>query len=149
VISSRENLSSPVPAVRFVRRARRLRAEFAGRPGRLHRALRELSETGAPVSAPPAPEDQFAALVAEALSEGVLRYSSRLLLIRRALAMGINRFQANLIIASVQHQWQARPAPRRAAAMRSAWRLPLVTPLTAVVLIEAAVVAAAWWLLAG
>jgi len=134
--------------VTFVRRARRLRAEFSRQPGRLHRALRELSEAGAPVSAPPASEDQFAAMVAEALSEGVLRYSSRLLLIRRAMALGIDRFQANLIIASVQHQWQARPAPHRAAAVRSAWRLPLVTPLTAVLLIEAAVVAAAWWLLA-
>jgi hypothetical protein len=47
---------------------------------------------------------RFAQVVAERVSEGVLRYSARLQLLAMADGLGIARFQANLVIAAVQHE---------------------------------------------
>lgn len=53
----------------------------------------------------PASSRKFAQAVAEELKQGVLRFSSRQQLLSTAEQMGISRFQANLIIAALQHQF--------------------------------------------
>ena len=53
----------------------------------------------------------FAALVRESMDGPVLRYAHRTRLLRAAERSGIGRFEANLIIAAVQHEAGAnRPA---------------------------------------
>jgi hypothetical protein len=134
----------------YARKARRLRATLKDQPARLHRALRDLQP--APL-AEPLPRamsnaEQFAEVVRQLLHNeaGLLRYSARLKLLRGAQRMGIDRFEANLIIAAVQQQssWQ-RPAP---AVSRPRRDLGLVVSLaaTALVAIEGMVVLAAWWI---
>ncbi|HSU65433.1 MAG TPA: hypothetical protein VLJ39_01050 [Tepidisphaeraceae bacterium] len=48
--------------------------------------------------------NQFATLVAAELQSGLLPYSRRAELLRWAQSRKVNRFDANLVIASVQHQ---------------------------------------------
>src|SRR2546423_13838886 len=58
---------------------------------------------------PSTPDRSFRDFVERTLSglrEGVLRYSHRLAMLKEAGARGIGRFEANLIIASVQHRLQ-------------------------------------------
>ncbi len=52
------------------------------------------------------PATAFAGLVAARLNDGTLRYSVRRRLLQHAENRGIGRFEANLIIATVQHQWR-------------------------------------------
>src|SRR4051812_9108738 len=97
----------------FCRRARRLRHVHRHEPVILHRALREL-RPATPVeahrveavgSAEPADGTAtFAALVASRLAGPVLPYSQRQDLLRIGARLGIGGFEANLIIASVQHR---------------------------------------------
>lgn len=71
-----------------------------------------------------------------------LRYSQRLHLLRRAQHHGVGRFDANLIIAMVQHRMgliEIPPAPERT---RGLSRFTLVTAAVTQLLIVAAV----WWL---
>jgi hypothetical protein len=49
------------------------------------------------------PSELFARLVAGRVEGGVLRYSARAQLIATAQALGLGRFEANLVIAAVQH----------------------------------------------
>jgi hypothetical protein len=53
---------------------------------------------------PRSPVSAFGRLAAEQIEDGVLSYSRRLQLLRTAQEMGIGRFEANLIIAAVQHR---------------------------------------------
>ncbi len=112
---------------RYVRHARRLRHELRRSPARLHRRLRDLDATaetptrsinaGRPVPLARStsrvsgldPAQQLAAAVALALDGCVLRYSRRVILLDHAQKLGIGRFEANLIIATVQHQAGHRP----------------------------------------
>lgn len=92
----------------YRRHARRIRATLAHAPATRMRALRELAHhhdaaTGRRV-APAAPAATFAELVRERMDGPVLRYSHRTSLLREATRRGIGRFEANLIIAAVQHQ---------------------------------------------
>lgn len=57
---------------------------------------------------PAQPAATFAALVRERMDGPVLRYSRRTDLIRAAERSGIGRFEANLIIAAVQHEARER-----------------------------------------
>ena len=85
----------------------------------------------------------FAQEVADSLDGRDLRYSQRLKLLKRASNFGIKRFDANLIIAMVQHR------------MGSAHRLPesgpdhsaMLASLTAVVVVQSLIIVAGWWLL--
>jgi hypothetical protein len=87
----------------FCRQARRLRHRLRHAPVRLHRSLRALRTDRALLPSSD-PNDRFAASVAAALESGTLRYSRRLRLLREAARLGIERFEANLIIAMVEHR---------------------------------------------
>jgi hypothetical protein len=85
----------------------------------------------------------FADLVANQLIDTVLPLSQRESLIRLAARQGINRFEANLIIAAVQNQLDigrkrpAPPAPKRSVRIAAAVAMFL--------LIQAGILAAAWY----
>src|ERR1700677_1308181 len=103
-----ESSIEPIEAY-YVRSARRLRAQYASQPGRMHRALRELSPPAVePVLYDPTPAERFATRVIHELEGGLLRYSARLNLLKQAAQMGMGRFEANLIIAAVQHRQPKR-----------------------------------------
>ena len=124
----------------YCRQARHLRGVYAGRPGELYRSLRQLSDrddfarggrrlepvasNGPPFSGlqsetgQPSRMNEFACEVARRIEGSILRHSERKALLRRAESLGIGRVDANLAIASVQHQLgqlhftSARPKPR-------------------------------------
>ena len=152
----------------FCRQARRLRADLASDPVRMHRQLGRLSikeparlqkvwrlgRKGMTVSGggprglsvasddaegdrytlldpiDPVPEAEgypsttdrsFGDYVHRTLAPrpgGVLRYSERLAMLKEAGARGIARFEANLIIASVQHRLQITSPPMKRARRR-------------------------------
>ena len=96
--------------LQYCRTARRLRHRLRHAPAALHLSLRSL-KPATPVEvqrvptildAPPA--ERFALLVRYSLIGTLLPYSARQALIRKAGRMGIKRFDANLIIAMVQHR---------------------------------------------
>jgi hypothetical protein len=125
----------------YVRRARRLRATLGDQPARLHSALRQFPMQR-PAPAKSAGE-VFAESVADSLEGGILRYSARCAMLRQAAKLGIDRFEANLIIATVQYR---SPAPSRRPTARGR-RFPS-TALT-IIAIQAAIVLVAWWLYSG
>lgn len=104
--------------LQYCRTARRLRHRLRHAPAALHVSLRSL-KPAEPVqvrpvrqvaSVPDAPAaEKFAILVRYALVGGLLPYSARQALIRQAGRMGISRFDANLIIATVQHRLGRSP----------------------------------------
>lgn len=93
------------------RAARALRARLAGSPRKLHAALEQLvvrPPTARIVPSPvPPPAEQarmrFARDVLERLDGPILRYSMRLELYKLARRKGLSIFEANLVIAQVQH----------------------------------------------
>lgn len=82
---------------------------------------------------------RFAGTVARALEDGVLRYSVRMGLLKEAARRGIGRFEANLIIAAVQHQTGA--AAEEAVHRNRGFRVP---PLVMALLVEAVVIVGLW-----
>jgi hypothetical protein len=96
----------------YRRCARRLRHVHRDHPGRLARSLRELSLAYDACTSPAAPSEPrlidhvrgFAQQVCDELDGSTLRYSARVKLLREARRRGIRRFDANLIIASVQER---------------------------------------------
>lgn len=114
----------------YRRCARRLRHQHRGRPARLTRSLRELALAyDACISPAPLTEPRlidhvrsFAQQVCDELDGRTLRYSARVKLLRDARRRGIRRFDANLIIASVQERVQG-PAPgAQKGKSRHTWR---------------------------
>ncbi len=101
----------------YCREARKLRHRLRHAPVRLHRSLRSLRPAAAlPVEL--TTHDRFAQSVVTAIQGRTLRYSRRLRLLAEADKLGIERFEANLIIAMVQHRLNALPSqvdqpPRR------------------------------------
>lgn len=125
-----------------------------GRAMALYRSLRELSDRHdrnypQPCATEPGhgtihpPSKQFARLVQDRLERGVLRYSDRLNLFDAAQSMAIGRFQANLIIAAVQHRAEDS-APGSPSPVRPKWLMPV----TIVLLVQLLIFAAAWGLFA-
>lgn len=125
-----------------------------GRAMALYRSLRDLSDRHDRNYPQPSatetlhgtihpPSKQFARLVQDRLERGVLRYSDRLDLFDAAQSMAIGRFQANLIIAAVQHQAEDS-APGSPPLVRPKWLMPA----TIVLLVQLLIFAAAWGLLA-
>jgi hypothetical protein len=97
---------------RYRREARRLRSRLTGKPDELYGSLRQLSERydrlySPPTRIPRTPIEGFADLVTREVRAGLLPYSNRLGLLATAGQLGIGRFEANLIIASVQHRYAA------------------------------------------
>ena len=93
--------------------ARRLRYRFRDDPARLQQSLSRLAGAGERPAARVDREDdesavRFAESVIASMDGPVLRYSSREALIEEALRRGLGRFEANLIIAAVQHRIQEK-----------------------------------------
>jgi hypothetical protein len=120
------------------------------------RALRELAQAAdasrdpaatAAVEKPIVPlpagaAQTFADLVRERMDGPVLRYSDRTRLLRAAERSGIGRFEANLIIAAVQHEaGEIRPASTTRETGHSWMRRALVAAAATQSLIAIAV----WW----
>jgi hypothetical protein len=85
----------------------------------------------------------FADVVADQLVDTVLPRSQREKLIRAATARGITRFEANLIIAAVQHQMGV--GRRRAEAKPSRLSTRITTVLAMFVIVQAGIIAVAWY----
>jgi hypothetical protein len=152
-----EDISAPPSVSAYCRQARRLRGTLAHQPARMHRKLRELSvRPGAPggtdaasVARASQPESSaaraFANRVAAGMDGPVLRYSNRRTLIREAGRAGIGAFEANLLIAAVQHERRgagaSAPVPRDSS---PAPRLARLGPLLLIIMVEAAVAVGAW-----
>lgn len=95
----------------YRRQARQIRGRLVHKPVERYLALRHLSDrhdacpsheihasqTGGQASA-------FATIVSEHVGDRVLSYSDRLRLLGVARRLGVGRFEANLIIAAVQHR---------------------------------------------
>jgi hypothetical protein len=149
----------------YCRQARRLRHELRDNPARLHQSLARLSKPvlgqeqpekqpfmrlarpethGLPLQCNALAAEAFAAEVADCCGGGgILRYSERSALMRQARKLGIGRFEANLIIATVLHR-QAYEEEREQ--LRRARRLPVVIAM--IFLVEAIIAVAAWRLFA-
>ena len=131
----------------YCRQARRLRGTLAHQPARMHRKLRELvvpardaASGERQVASTPRPTPSkahaFADHVAAGLDGPVLRYATRKKLLADARRLGIGDFEANLVIAAVQHQRRrdVEPAVRRASATTdaTAWYLASLVLVIAV-----------------
>jgi len=142
------------PSQAYRRCARRLRGRLGGKPGELYRSLRDLSDrfdSQFPQSTDKTrlhpPEQplaaEFAARVERQVAAGVLSYSARLGLIEAAADIGIGRFEANLIIAAIQHRCGS------SVSLSEPDFRPLskgVVVLTAAIL-QASILAGAWFVL--
>ena len=98
-----------------------------------------LAADGLAYHAPPAAVRGFARAVADRLSGGTLRWDDRRDLVARAARLGIDRFEANLIIAGVQHAADA--GDDLLADDAAGWRSGVV----AFALAQASILAAVWW----
>lgn len=78
---------------------------------------------GIPFRCPPTVAETFARQVEQAADDALLRYSQRMTLLRQAEHMGIGRFEANLIIAVVQHQIPHSSSPRTQRRPLPLWTL--------------------------
>ena len=136
----------------YCRQARRLRALLANQPARLHRELSRLALRRDARVASPAPVDvpsraqAFADSVASSFEGPVLRYSQRRDLMQRARRIGIGEFEANLVIAAVQHERRKLPAAPTLTtrAADRIWRLPNLAPLLVVLAVESLVGLGIW-----
>src|SRR5687768_11203335 len=111
-----------MPAVRaqpresydYRRCARRLRSILHRQPARLQRSLRHLvdeidhrqDEPQRVRSVRSVRASQFESIVQNSLTTGPLRYSRRIALLKSAEALGLGRFEANLILAIEQNKLQ-------------------------------------------
>jgi hypothetical protein len=89
---------------------------------------------------------EFADRVSDRLVGRLLPWSDRRILLRDAAGLGINRFEANLIIAAVQHAWPGDKAPplgKPPGINLSA----LLTSIGAFLVVQLAIIAAVWRLL--
>lgn len=91
----------------------------------------------------------FAEAVADALVAGVLPYADRQRLLRRAARLGIGRFDANLIIASVQHRESPTSIDRPIRQGHAAARGGTLGMVAWVLATESVLIALATLLLAG
>jgi hypothetical protein len=89
--------------------------------------------------------DPFVELIRKSFDGQLVHYSTRLRLFREADRRGIGRFQANLLIAAVQHEQERnRPAPQIIPPQTSGNRWLTAALLAVGILIEFVAVAA-WW----
>ncbi|HEV8379331.1 MAG TPA: hypothetical protein VGP99_10815 [Tepidisphaeraceae bacterium] len=102
------------PSDQYRRRARRLRHTLRNHPSRLQRSLArlasEMDDSPADVTKTPSvlatslAARRFEMMVREAMEKGPMRYSQRLAMLKTAAAMGLGRFEANLILAIEQNR---------------------------------------------
>lgn len=166
-----------LPAESYRREARRLRASFPSDVHQLHTSLRRLAireDAQQRMRAREATEsarrttvvrhviradscevegfsvDRFAALVELEIQSGILRHSQRMALLRQAKHLGISRFDASLIIASVQHRFnESYPTAISSSGMsvRPRPRFVGIWVLLSVLAVEIPVAIAAWKIL--
>jgi hypothetical protein len=131
----------------YRRRARRLRHTLRDHPTRLHRSLAKLASEidHTPASATKSlilptsiPSQRFEIMAREAMTRGPMRYSQRLAMLKAAAAMGLGRFEANLILAIEQN----RQAPFKVEQPARHWNTLLT--LLSVGLLQLLIVLAAW-----
>ena len=133
----------------YRRQARRIRGRLADKPLERYAALRRLSDhhDSGPCSAPPVPQpprtavNTFAQLAASQLADDVLCYSRRLQLLNTAGRLGIGRFQANLILAAVQHESGNLSVRSQEASAPRPFR---VAPILAVAVIQSLILFGVW-----
>jgi hypothetical protein len=141
--------------VEYRRIARRVRCQLGDNPIGKQRALAALARQADLRYHAVAPEWEaatrvedgvraFAASVSTAMEGPILRFSRRQELIRQAEGLGIRRFDANLLIAAVQHRLGGEKAERAAlpAPKRPSWGVAL--PIGLVVGVQALIVLGAW-----
>jgi hypothetical protein len=112
-------------------------------PGQVRRVKRRGAEQF-PFQAHPGVAEAFAEEIERAMEGGVLRYSRRAALLRRAKGLGIGRFEANLLIATVLHKCGNVVATTDARDDGGGWGGVVLVVAT----VQAAIVGAVWWLLA-
>jgi hypothetical protein len=140
------------PVAERVRKARRLRALLWKKPHKLHTELRKLStqEVAAALVDRPGfdePAREFSRLAANAMEGDVLRYSSRLELMAHASRLGIEPFEANLLIAMVRNKAQDQMELQRKLSSPKQ-RAEKGRMVLAFLLMEAAAILGTWWVLA-
>jgi nucleotidyltransferase/DNA polymerase involved in DNA repair len=142
----------------YRRQTRRLRHELRHDPVKLHRSLTQLagrqdlafdrpavqSVTAAQVWRADSSTDHvqtLVAAVAKNMDGPILRYPARQELLRQARRLGLQQFDANLIISAVQHRMGERivrqPRPAR----------PWMRTLTIALIFQAWIIAGMYWLL--
>ena len=154
-------LPAPRPrgADEYRRQARRLRGTLRGQPGRLHQKLRELADRQDAAAAGSAMETPavatavvtrdrrasgFAEEVAARMDGPVLRYTQRRALMAVARRAGVGRFEANLIIAAVQHRRVAEEGAQRPVPDAPRWKPGALAPLLVVLAVESLVSVGLW-----
>ena len=135
----------------YRRRARRLRHTLRNNPSRLHRSLARLateidnrptpSAKSASVLPTSLQAQRFHMMVREAMETSPIRYSQRLEMLKMASAMGLGRFEANLILAIEQN----RRKPLRLEEQSRNWN-GLFT-VTCIALLQSLILIGAWWIL--
>ena len=139
----------------YCRAARRIRHVHARQPARLYRELRALSARQGAWHAASAAHaalsggrcEAFAAEVAERMDGPILRQAQRRALMEIAHRAGIGRFEANLVIAAVQHRGaRLQPVGGSEEAVAGGRHLG---PLALVVAVQALVALGTWQLLWG
>jgi hypothetical protein len=138
----------------YRRSARSLRGRLDGKPGELYRSLRDLSDrydSNYPVSSGRTgvtrvvPDNDFTSRIVAKIHDGVLLYSDRLQLLSDAADYGIGRFEANLIIAAVQHRYGTRLFPEQVIIKpNTKTKVPATDLIMAVVLIQILILILAW-----
>jgi len=136
---------------RYRRCARRIRGLHGDKPGELYRSLRDLSErydSTYPVYSDrvaeiraATPADGFSSQIVERICNGVLPYSDRLDLLDEAGKVGIGRFDANLIIAAVQHRCATQSQP---GAPRAKFKIPALELMAAFLVVQVLILFLAW-----
>jgi hypothetical protein len=145
--------------------ARHLRGRFAGDPVRLQRSLLDLArrqdarrgharrrESPVIPTLPNMPDgdvaDRFAARVSQHVKGVVLCYEDRQSLLTIAGRLGIGRFEANLIIAAVQHRLEKEHTVGSPVHTECCKRTGRWWPAVIVVLaVETTLSLAAWWMI--
>jgi hypothetical protein len=137
----------------YRRRARRLRHTLRNHPSRLQRSLARLASeindrpTPAAKSASVLPASlqarRFEMMVREAMQKGPMRYSQRLAILKMAGAIGLGRFEANLILAIEQNrQFPAHPANLDEPSRNSNSLFTFVC----IALLQSLILVGAWWI---
>jgi hypothetical protein len=139
----------------YRRTARRVRCRLSKDPIAKQRALAALARQAdltrripaePPASAEPDSDVRsFARAVSSAMEGPILRFSHREKLIQQAQKFGIRRFDANLLIAAVQHRLGGGLNEHTEAVKSSRWRFAL--PIGLALAVQAAILVGAWQLI--
>lgn len=132
----------------YRRKARQIRGRLAHKPVERYSALRELSHRHdidfRPANHTPVDQSRtsaFGQIVNEHVHGQVLSYSRRLGLLGVARRLGIGRFEANLIIAAVQHRRGRSPLICHNTPVRHRFR---AAPLLTFVLLQSLILISLW-----